>query len=89
MLGFVRNIKVTQTPKVLYEKILSQFPQHEYQTRHATEGRFILQKVKTRVIQKTVMYRAMVMWNSLPVHIIQVNTKERFKMLLKQYLKIS
>ena len=37
-------------------------------------------------MKSTVMYRAMVLWNALPGHIIQENNKYRFKELLKEHL---
>lgn len=88
LLNFLRNIMVTQSPRILYRRLLPNFAQHEHQTRHATEGRFILPRANTCSIQKTVIYRAMERWNSLPVYIVHENTKERFKMLLKQHLVI-
>lgn len=88
LLNFVRNVLLTRLPKILYERLFSQFAQHNYQTRYVTERRFILPKAKTSMMQKTVMYRAMVRWNSLPLHIVQEDTRDRFKILLKQYLKL-
>lgn len=54
-------------------------------TQHTTERKFMLPKAKTKMIQKTVLHRATVRRNSLPVHIGQENTTDRF--LLKQYLQ--
>ena len=88
LVNFIRNIKETQTPNVLYKRLLNLCPQHEHQTRHAIEGRFNFPIVKSSVIMKTVLYRAVVGWNSLPCYIRCSTTKEGFKMRVKQYLQI-
>ena len=84
LLNFIRNLKTQQAPRVLYSRLSSHYAQHNYPTRHAIEERFILPNTGTS--QKSVMYRAMVLWNDLPRHIISTNTKDRFKLLLKQHL---
>ncbi len=78
-------VKFCQTPKILYDRLFSRFAQHDYQTRHAIEGRFILPKGNTSMMQNTVMHRAIVRWNSLPSYIANVNTKDHFKSLVKQF----
>ena len=74
---------------ILHERLLWQFAQHNYQTRCATDRRCMLPNAKSSMLQKTVMYRAMVIWNSLPMHIVQESIKEQFKSLLKQHLQIT
>ena len=66
LLNFVRNLKALQAPCVLYRKLSSHYAQHDYSTRHATEERFILPCVNSGTIQKSVMYRAIVLWNEMP-----------------------
>ena len=88
LLNFIRNIKCTQSPIILYKSLLKNCAQHEYQTRHVTDGRFNFPTVKTATIQKTVMYRSIVRWNDLPSYIIQSNSKEAFKRMVKQHLRI-
>ena len=86
LLNFVRNLKVLQAPQVLYSRMVSHYTQHEYHTRLATEERFTLPSVHSGKIQDSVMYRAMILWNDIPRYIILTNTKDRFKLVLKQYL---
>ena len=86
LLSFIRKISTSKLPRVLYKCLSFSSDEHGYNTRHATEGRFILPKVKTNKMKSTVMYRAMVLWNALPGHIIQENNKYRFKELLKEHL---
>lgn len=69
--------------KVILSVCSTQFAQHCYQTRFATERWFMLPKVKTSTKQKTVMYRVMVRWNPLPEHNLQENIEDWFKMLFK------
>lgn len=57
---------------------------HNHQTRFTTQRGSMLPEVKTSMIQKTVTYRTMSRWNSLPEH---ENTKVWFKLSLKQYLQ--
>ena len=86
LLNFVRNLKALQAPRILYSRLSSHYAQHKHHTRHATDQRFTLPSVNSGKIQKSVMYRAMLLWNGLPRCIIVTNTKDRFKLLLKQYL---
>lgn len=60
LLSFIRNALITKSPNVLYGRLLSQFARHDYQTYYVTEKRFLLPKSNTSMIQKTVIYRAMV-----------------------------
>ena len=86
--NFIRNILVTKSPKTLYRKFSARFARGIHQTRYATEGRFILPKANYNIGQKTVAYRGMVKWNAIPLHIVKEQSKDRFKMVLKQYLII-
>ena len=72
---FIRNIKVTQSPRILYKSLLKHCAHHEYKTRHDKERRFNLPKVGTSFIRITVMYKAVVGWNTLQGYLIQANTK--------------
>lgn len=77
---------ITKVPRVLYQKLCFSSDEHNYETRHATEGRFILPKVKTNNAKRTVMYRSMFMWNTLPGYIVNENNQHQFKVLLKRNL---
>ena len=86
LLNFTRNILVTKQPRVLYQQLGLSSDEHDYSTRHATEGRFTLPKVRTNKGKNTVIYRAMINWNAMPSHVIQENRKPQFKVLLKEHL---
>ena len=47
LLNLTRNIVITKIPNVLQQKLCFSSDEHSYETRHATEGRFKLPKVKT------------------------------------------
>lgn len=71
---FVRNISATKTAYILYQDLSLSTDKHNYMTRHATAGNFTLLKIKTKAIKRTVTYRAMYEWNSLPRNITQENS---------------
>ncbi len=77
---------MTKLPRILYKYLRFSSNEHDHNTRHATEGRFTLPKVKTNMLKHTLVYRAMVTWNTLSGHIMQENGKNRFKTLLKNHL---
>lgn len=86
LLNLTRNIVITKLPNVLYQELCFSSDEHNYETRHATEGRFKLPKVKTNHGKRTVKYRSMSTWNNLPSEIINANGKHQFKVLLKRHL---
>lgn len=59
LLIFIRNVSVKKIQFILYRNLSFSAENHNYITRHATEGNFTLPKVKTNAIQQTVIYRAM------------------------------
>lgn len=75
LLNLTRNIVITKLPNVLYQELCFSSDEHNYETRHATEGRFKLPKVKTNHGKRTVKYRSMSTWNNLPSEIINANSK--------------
>ena len=86
LLNLIRNIIVNKSPNFLYCLFSHQLSQHNYLTRHAAEGRFILPRANTNVLKKSVLFRAILEWNALPLYIVLTNSKERYKFLLKQFL---
>ena len=67
LLCFVKTIITNKTPVIIYNN-LSMFSNiHNHLTRQSSEGRFLLPPCRTNAKQKTVHYRAMVAWNSLPI----------------------
>lgn len=89
LLNFTRHIIGNKLPNILYQKLSFSSDEHHYQTRHATEGRFILPKVKTNNGKKSVIYRAMAGWNMMPSDIINANSIHQFKVLLKKHLLVN
>ncbi len=55
-----------------YNKLQSNVQSHEYVTRRATEGRFLLPYAKTNVLKCTVTFRAIQLWNPTPVSFIKI-----------------
>ncbi len=66
LLCFIRNISVSRVPSVLYCQLLYSSASHNFNTRHASKGYFLLPVSKTNAKQRTVMYRGMKIWNELP-----------------------
>ncbi len=65
LLCFIRNILVSrvQTSKCT---LLYSSAGHNFNTRHASKGYFLLPVSKTNAKQWTVMYRVIKIWNDLP-----------------------
>uniref|UniRef100_A0AAQ5ZG27 Reverse transcriptase domain-containing protein n=1 Tax=Amphiprion ocellaris TaxID=80972 RepID=A0AAQ5ZG27_AMPOC len=66
LIKFIRKIMITKAPEILYNKVTFFRDVHQYSTCQADEGSFFLPACRTNQSQKTVRYRAMVAWNSLP-----------------------
>lgn len=86
LLVFVRNINTLKYPNCLYKLLTPSSNIHAHHTRHVTRGRYTIPKARTQSMQRTVLYRAMVAWNSLPEQIAKAQTKASFKRQLKQHL---
>ena len=69
-------------PYILYRKLSFSSNIHNYSTRHAAGGYFILPRALS---QGTVLYRAMKEWNALPNYVIQQRNMVSFKMKLRDY----
>ena len=52
---------------------------HTYPNRHATRGLFKVPKSRTNSRKHTVLYRALIAWNFLPSHIVQINSRPGLK----------
>ena len=86
LLCFMRNILLSKIPNVLYHQFLYSSNSHNFNTRHASRGCFSLPVSKTNARQRTMMYRGMKTWNSLPSNITHLTSKTVFKKKLKEYL---
>ncbi len=67
-----------KTPLDQYNKLQFNIQSHEYVTRRATEGRFLLPYAKINFLKSTVTFRAMKLWNLLPVSLIRITQKKIF-----------
>ena len=82
LMVFLKNIITTKMPYILYRKLSFSSNIHNYSTRHAAGGYFILPRALS---QGTVLYRAMKEWNALPNYVIQQRNMVSFKMKLRDY----
>ena len=83
---FIRNITMLNIPNVLHSQFTHSSDTHNYPTRHASRGLFTVPKSRTNSRKFTVLYRAIIAWNSVPSHIAQMNSKHGLKKLTKQHL---
>ncbi len=81
---FIRNVSATKTLHTLYQNLSFSTDKHNYSTRHTTAGNFIVPKVKTNAIKRTVTYRATLVWNLLPRSKTQENRLFKLKLALKE-----
>lgn len=70
LIKFIRNIITKKIPEILFNKLTFFSDVRQYFTRQSDEGRFLLPRCRTNQSQRTVLYRAMVAWNSLPQFLI-------------------
>ena len=76
----------TKSPVSLFKNLKFSLDGHEYFTRQSSERRFLLPAYRTGAGQRTLHYRAMVAWNSLPRFLVNETGKNAFKIKLKVYL---
>ena len=86
LLAFVRNMNEEKIPNCVYSQLTFSSNSHEYSTRHATSGLFKV-RARTQSMQRTVLYRGMVAWNSLPAEIAKAHNKSIFKKQVKEHLR--
>ena len=86
LLLFIRNINVLKIPICLPSQLTHSSDTHTNPTRHATRGLFTVPKSRTNSRKCTVLYKAIIAWNSIPSHIAQINSKPGFKKQIKQHL---
>lgn len=86
LITFIRNIIVTKIPEIIYAKVSFFSDYHSYGTRQANEARCVLPSCRTNQKQRTVFYRAMVAWNSLPGFLLSETNKRSFQKRLKLLL---
>lgn len=85
LICFLRNIVVSKYPTVLYEKLFFSCVMHSVNTRHAAHGHFTLPVCNTTTGQKSVTFRGMKVWNSLPAHITDIANRNLFKKCLMKH----
>lgn len=89
LLGFINKINLWKTPDCLYRQLTLSSNVHTYLTRHAVIGKYIIPKSRTNSKQRTVLYRAMVEWNSLPGHIAKIQNIMGFKKQIKEFFMLT
>lgn len=88
LLCFVRSVIMKKCPATLFNFFVFSSSTHTYSTRHSVEERFLLPAYKTGAGQRTLHYRGMLAWNSLPNFLIKENIDKSFKTKLKLFLFI-
>lgn len=88
LLMFFRNIVLNQTPAYFCNQLIQTSNRHNYHTRNASLGHLTLPFPRTNLLKRTVMYRSMSSWNSLPFHITLAQNKLSFKKTLKTHLML-
>ena len=83
-----KNVIVSKCPTVIYERLFFSSDTHTYPTRHAVGGCFTLPKSNT-FAQRTVTFRAMHEWNSLPYTLTQLHLYGFKKQLKQHYLNMN
>ena len=86
---FIKNIHVLKIQKCLHSQFTHSSDTHTYPTRHVTRGLFTVPKSRTNSRKRTVLYRAIISWNSIASHIAQMNSKPGFEKQIKLHLKAS
>lgn len=86
LVSIVRNIITTKSPVNLFNSLMFSCDRHKYSTRQSSERRFVLPAYRTGAGQRTLHYREMVAWNSLPRFLVNETSKMAFKIKLKLYL---
>ena len=75
-----------KTPLKQYNRFCKTSNSHIYNTRSATTGTFVVPRANTNALQRTVGYRAITAWNSMPTFITQISSKASFKKQVKIFL---
>ena len=83
LMVFIKNVIITKSPQIIYRKLCFSSLVHTHSTRHAAGGCFTLPS-SSKAMQRSVTYRAMHQWNTLPNNITQLNI-HAFKMQIKNY----
>ena len=86
LVSFFWNICHSKQPVCLYSRIQYVRDRHTHATRQATRGDMVKEKPRTNAVCRSVMYRAINIWNTLPNMITEAPSKASFKRLLKRHL---
>ena len=78
------KIGVQMFNKFRWNSISNQSSVHDYTTRN--RHNLVIPRMKKATSQLSWMYRGNHLWNSLPVELRNVNSSNKFKILLKRYL---
>ena len=81
---FLNNVCSSQKPFSLFSQLIPANERHDYNTRQALSGHFILPAPQTNALKKTVIYRAIAFWDVLPPNLILARNTFSFKRKLKE-----
>lgn len=73
-------------PISLFNQIVYCNSVHSHNTRKANNGHIMTPYPKTNFMKKTVLYRAIVIWNNIPIEVHQLCNKLSFKSSLRCYV---
>ena len=62
------------------------YARHTHNTRNAVSGHIVVPSSNTNSMKKTVIHRAIVYWNDLPLNIRLIKNKSAFKKKVQRYL---
>ena len=87
LVSFFRNICYSKQPVCLYSQIQYVRDRHNHNTRQAARGDMVKEKPKTNAVCRSVIYRAITIWNTLPKMITEAPSKTSFKRLLRRHFE--
>lgn len=79
---------ISNNHKYFHDKIISNFPNHEYSTRFTLNININFPIVHKTLTQRLFMYNAIKFWNHLPHYLKQIKCKFKFKRCLKKHLLV-
>lgn len=82
----IYNTLTMKMPISLFNQIVYCNSVHSHNTRKANNGHIMTPYPKTNFMKKTFLYRAIVIWNNIPIEVHQLCNKLSFKSSLRCYV---
>ena len=76
-----------RAPLPQVQQFLKCLPQHEHNTRAATQATFMYQKHRHSKIETSSIYRAMKIWNNIPIKLRNITNQNTFKNSFQEFKK--